>query len=83
MVISNKKKLKKTHVPFLWIRFYCLKAAERLRGGSLILTKKFPGVPGTRKLASENAGTMHFHYSYTSILYISIIPIPRDTLVKE
>ena len=32
---------------FLWMRFCCLKAAEPLRGGSLLFTAKFPEIPGT------------------------------------
>ena len=30
--------------------FNCLKATEPLRGGSLLLTTKSPGVPGTNSL---------------------------------
>ena len=34
-------------VPFLWIDFKCLKAAEPVQGGSLFFTTKFPEIPGT------------------------------------
>ena len=38
---------KQLYGPFLWMGFDCLKAAEQLRGGSLLITTKFPEIPGT------------------------------------
>ena len=35
------------YTPFLMIAFNCLKATEPLRGDSLLLTNKSPGVSGT------------------------------------
>ena len=41
--------------PLLWMGFNCLKAAEPLRGGSLLFTTQAPGVPGTNLI---NLGRM-------------------------
>ena len=38
---------KKVYDPFLWMGFNYLKAAEPLRGDSLIFTNWSPGLPGT------------------------------------
>ena len=43
MIVLNKNLC----VPFLWIEFNCLKAAEPLRGDSLLFTTDTPGDPGT------------------------------------
>ena len=43
----------KLYYPFLWIWFHCLKAAESLKGGTLLLTTKFPGIPCTHLLEDE------------------------------
>ena len=45
LILNNFKKNFMT--PFLWMGFYCLKATESLRGGSLIFATKFPEIPGT------------------------------------
>ena len=47
---SWRDKLLKNYGPFSWMGFNCLKATEPLRGGSLLLTTKSPGVPGTNYL---------------------------------
>ena len=47
VLIIRKKKRKNHFGPFLWIRFTSLETAESLCGDSLLLTFKFPGVPGT------------------------------------
>ena len=44
LTFSIKKKL---YSSFLWVGFNCLKAAEPLRGDSLLFTSKSPGGPGT------------------------------------
>ena len=47
-VLINRKKKRKNHFgSFLWIRFTCLETVESLCGDSLLLTFKFPEVPGT------------------------------------
>ena len=37
----------KLYGPFLWLGFNCIKAAEPLRGDSLLVTTYSTGVPGT------------------------------------
>ena len=41
----------KLYGPFLWIGFTCLKAAEPIRGDSLLLTTKFSIVRGTHLIS--------------------------------
>ena len=43
----NQNQKKQLYDPFLWMGFNCLKAAEPLRGGSLLFTK-FPEIPGAQ-----------------------------------
>ena len=46
------KTFKKLYGPFLWIVFNCLVAVEPIRRYSLLLTTKFPRVPGTHLIDS-------------------------------
>ena len=44
------------YTPFLMIAFNCLKATEPLRGDSLLLTNKSPGVSGTHFMDESLGG---------------------------